>query len=95
MTIEPQPPRRREDRRAHPHDDLHFSRGDALPVAMAIGVGEMAVQHGHLAESLAEPFDRLRREADFGHEHDRLTPSATTFSIAARYTSVLPLPVTP
>ena len=39
---------------------------------MALGVAQVAVQHGHVVEPRAEPVDRLRREADLRHQHDRL-----------------------
>ena len=43
---------------------------------MPLGVAQMAVQHGHLAEPQPEPLDRLRRQADLRHQHDRLPPVA-------------------
>ena len=69
---QPQPPRRREDRRAGAHDHFHLARRDALPVPMTLDVAQMAVQHGHPIKPPAEPADRLRSEADLGNQHDRL-----------------------
>ena len=69
---EPQPPRRREDRRAGAHDHFHLTRRDALPVPMTLDVAQMTVQHGHPIKPPAEPADRLRSEADLGNQHDRL-----------------------
>ena len=67
---------RREDRAAGTDDHLHGSAGDLLPVTMPLGVGEMTVQHGDRREATREPPDRLRREADLGNQHDRLSPVA-------------------
>ena len=53
-------------------DDRHLALGDPLPVPVPLGVAQMAVQHGHRAEPRAEPLDRLRRQADLRHQHDRL-----------------------
>jgi len=53
-------------------DDLHVSLGNPLPLPVPLDVAQMAVQHGHRIKPRAEAADRLRREADFGHEHDRL-----------------------
>ena len=41
-----------------------------------LDVAQMAVQHGHAVEPRAEPADRLRREADLRHQHDRLPAEA-------------------
>ncbi len=55
-------------------DHRHCPLGDLLPLPVALGVAEVAVQHGHAAEPRAEAIDRLRRQADLGHQHDRLPP---------------------
>ena len=39
---------------------------------MTFGIAQVTVQHGHGAEPLAKSLDRLRRQADFRHQHDRL-----------------------
>ena len=72
MTIRPELARRREDGTAGADDDLHLARGDAPPMAAALGVAQMAVQHRHLAAAAAKALDRLRRQADFRHQHQRL-----------------------
>ena len=57
--------------------------------------------HDPAAEAVLEALEQLRRERDLGHEHQgltrtpRATSSASAAAIACRYTSVLPLPVTP
>ena len=71
---QPQIRRRGEDGAAGADDDRHRPLGDPLPMPMPLGVAQMAVQHGHRAEPLAKPLDRLRRQADFRHQHDRLPP---------------------
>ena len=53
--------------------------GDAPPVAAALGVAEMAVQHRHLAAAAAEALDGLRRQADLRHQHQRLLALAHHF----------------
>ena len=52
-------------------DDLGVSGRDAPPVSAVLGVAQMAVQHGHLAAAAAKTLDRLRRQADFRHHHQR------------------------
>ena len=69
---QPQVRRGGENRAPRADDHRHRAVGDPLPVPVPFGVAQMAVQHGHLAEPRAEPLDRLRREADFRHQHDRL-----------------------
>ena len=45
-------------------------------MGVPLAVGEMAVQHGDAAKPAAKPANRLRRQADFRHQHDRL-PAVT------------------
>ena len=71
-TIMSQVRRGGEDRAAGADDHRDGPLGDPLPVPVPLGVAQVAVQHGHRAEPLAEPLDRLRREADLRHQHDRL-----------------------
>ena len=63
-----------EDGTAGADDDLHLPRGDAPPVAAALGVAEMTVQHGDIAAAAAEPLHRLRSQADLRHQDQRLLP---------------------
>ena len=67
-----QPPRRGEDRRSGADDDFDLACRDALPVPMPFDIAQMAVQHGHPGKPPAKPADRLRRQADLRHQHDRL-----------------------
>ena len=63
---------RREHRRAGADHDPRLARGDSLALVAALGDGQMRVQHGDLlAEALAEATERLRRQRDLGHQHDR------------------------
>ena len=48
-----------------------------------------------VAEAGPETGDGLRGERDLGDEHDRAEPSLEAAAQARRYTSVLPLPVSP
>ena len=61
-----------EDGAAGADDHVDFAAGDAVPLPVAFGVVEVAVQHGHLADAGAESLAGLGREADFGNEHDGL-----------------------
>jgi hypothetical protein len=55
------------------------------------------MQHDHAgAEAAPKALDELRRQGDLGHQHQRLAAAAAmAAAMARRYTSVLPLPVTP
>ncbi len=66
----------REDCAAGPHHYRNLAPGDQLPLPVPLGIGQMAVQHGHPAEPQPEPLDGLRRQADLRHQHDRL-PAVT------------------
>jgi len=48
-------------------------------VGVALGVGLVAVQHGHAIEPRPEPRERLRRQADLGHQDDRLAAETDDF----------------
>ena len=55
---------------------MRFSpRSEREPCVVSLAVAQRAVQHGDLvAEHGAEAIDRLRRERDLRHEHDRRLP---------------------
>ncbi len=74
--------RRGEDRAARADHDLHAAGGNLLPVPVPLRVAQMAVQDGDGIEPSAEAADRLRRQADLGHQHDGL--SAVTDDLADR-----------
>ena len=76
---QPQVRRRREHGAARADDHLHLAARNPLPVPMPLGIAQMAVQHGHVAEPRAKPFPRLRRQADLRHQHDRLPAVADHF----------------
>ena len=65
---------RREDRAARADDDVDIAAADALPLIVALAVGEPAVLDRHpLAERGAEDRRRLRRQRDLGnHEQHAL-----------------------
>ncbi len=63
---------RGEYRAARTDDHRNFVAGDALPMPAPLGIRHVAVQHRHLAEASAKALLGLRRQADLGHEHDRL-----------------------
>ena len=70
---EPQPPGRREDRRARADDDPRVAGEDAPPLAPAFARPEPAVKDRHLApETAAHPLDQLVGERDLRHEQDDL-----------------------
>ena len=63
---------RGEDRRARPDAHPRLAAGQPAPLVVALAVGEPGVQHGgHLAEPRGEARQRLRRQRDLRHEHDR------------------------
>ena len=67
---------RRKNRRARPNDDARAALTDFMPLIVPLAGGQMAVQNRNErlqragAEATLEPFDGLRRERDFRHEHD-------------------------
>ena len=72
MTISPRPVDRREHRRARADADPRLAAAQALPLVVALALGELGVQHRHgVAEARHEARDDLRRQRDLGHEHDR------------------------
>ena len=73
---EPDVAHRREDRRARADDDPRLAAGDAVALVAPLGLAECRVEdRDGVPESLPEPADRLRREGDLRHEHDRSEPS--------------------
>jgi hypothetical protein len=86
----------RKHRGAGPHRHLGLPRGQAPPLIQALAVGQAAVQQGHPPpEAPAELHGHRVGEGDFGEQHQHLAPWARASWAAARYTSVLPLAVTP
>ncbi len=63
----------------------------------AFDIGQSGMQRGdNRVEALLEAFQQLRRQSDLRAQHQRAaSPRASTSPQARRYTSVLPLPVTP
>ena len=55
-----------------PDDDLDLPGRHPPPVPAPLGVGQVAVQDGHVPAPPLEPVDRLRGEGDFGDEDDDL-----------------------
>ena len=68
---------RRENGRARADDDAGAALADFVPFIVPFAGGQMAVQHGHQrlqragTEAGLEPLDRLRRQRDFRHQHNR------------------------
>jgi hypothetical protein len=76
---------RREHRRARAHADARLAAAQALPLVVALALGELGVQHrDRVAEALDEAADDLGRQRDLGHEDDRALPRARTSSTAPR-----------
>jgi hypothetical protein len=64
-----------EDRRPRTDRDALLAAPQREPRVVPLAIRERAVQHGDLvAEHGAEPVDRLRRQRDLRHEHDRRLP---------------------
>ncbi len=54
-----------------PDDDVDVAAPDALPLVVALAVGQAAVLDGHaIAEPRAEGRRHAGRERDLGHEHE-------------------------
>ena len=69
---EPEVGHRGEDGRAGADDDPRLPRPDALALVAPLGLGQRGVQHRDaLAEACREAAQRLRRQGDLRHEHDR------------------------
>src|SRR5207302_3467255 len=65
-----------EDGRARADDDRRLAGCDALALVAALRLAQPRVEDGDaVAEALAEASERLRREGDLRHEHDRSTPA--------------------
>jgi hypothetical protein len=67
---------RREHGRTRPDRDPLLPTPERQPRVVALAVGERRVEHRDLiAERAAEPVDRLRRQRDLRHQHDRALPA--------------------
>src|SRR5690606_2379043 len=67
------PHERREDRGARSDDDAGLPRSRAAPRREALAFGEPGMKHREgFAEALTEALHELRRQADLGHEQQRL-----------------------
>ena len=73
---EPEVAHRREDRRPRADDDPRLAARDPVALVAPLGLPERRVEdRDRVAEALPEPADRLRRERDLRHEHDRAEPA--------------------
>src|SRR2546430_2807314 len=71
-----EPGHRREDRRARADDDRRLAGRDPFPLVAPLRVRQGRVEERDaVAEAGAEPPQRLRRERDLRHEHDRPEPA--------------------
>ena len=77
---EPRPRQRREDCGAGADEHLSGAVARARPRREPLAVGESGVQRLHTAgQPRLEAGEQLRREADFGNEHERLAPTRDDF----------------
>ena len=68
---------RREHRRPRPDDDVDGAAADAMPLIVALAVGQPAVLDGHaVAECAAKERSHRWRERNLRHHEQRLTPGA-------------------
>ena len=66
---------RREHRRARPDADPRLAAAQPQPLVVALALAERRVQdRDDVPEARLEAPERLRRERDLGHEHDRAAP---------------------
>src|SRR5437899_5466260 len=66
-----EPARRREDRAPSPDHDLHLSSRDTPPMAAALGIPQVTVQHRHVAAAAPETLNSLGGQADLRNEDNR------------------------
>ena len=87
----------REDGGASADDEIHVAGPDAVPLIVTLAVGQPAVLDRHaIAERGPELRGHLRRQRDLGDEHQHAASERRWCARASRrYSSVLPLPVTP
>ena len=71
--------RRCEDGASGADNYLDVTTGDLLPIGVAFGVGQVAVQNGNRIKPTTKSTNRLRSQADFRDKHDRLTAIADDF----------------
>ena len=66
---------RRKNRAACANDDASLARMNAMPFIVPFALGKSAVQHRHrvarAGEPALEPLDRLRRQGNLRHQHER------------------------
>ena len=70
-----EPTDRREDRRAGPDDDPGLARWIRCRSSRRSRIGEPRMEDRDAVAEAAGPPDRLRRERDLRHEHDRAQPA--------------------
>jgi hypothetical protein len=67
---------RREDRGAGADHDARVASRDPLALVAPLGIGQPRVQQrDSVGEARPKPAERLRRQRDLRHEHDRATPA--------------------
>ena len=71
--------RRCKNRAASADDDLDIAGGNLLPVPGPLGGGQMRMQYRDAIKPGAESLPRLRGQADFGNQHDRLPTKLNHF----------------
>ena len=76
---QPEPVQGGEDRAARADHDLSLSLADPPPFDVSFDIGQMAVQNGDRVEPLAKTAHRLRSQADFRDEDDRLFSETDRF----------------
>ena len=80
-----EPLERREDRRPRADDDVDVAAADALPLIVALAVGQAAVlDRDAVAERLAEQRGDGRRQRDLRHQHQHASVRAAGRAAASR-----------
>ena len=93
---EPERGDRGEHGRAGADDDPGLAGGDSRPLVPPLRLGEPRVEHRHAAaEAGPEPAQRLRRERDLRHQHDRPPPARQSLGAGAEVDLRLPAPGLP
>ena len=90
------PWQRCEHRRAGPDHDARLAAVRRAPRIATFHVGKAGVHHRNAgAEAASKAIHQLRGQGDLWYENQSLAAAAMAAAMTRKYTSVLPLPVTP
>src|SRR5688572_23643948 len=76
---QPQTRHRCEDRAPRTYDDMDFAVRNPSPMPVSFDRRKMAVKNGDVFKPSTKSRQRLRRQTDFGNEHNRLPTEGNHF----------------